>query len=158
QVSAFSFPLTNLKLTVNWANVTDLSSATIQVTPGATGDSTSFLNILTTGADILNDVLNGIHTVAQTVQQVTGPDITALKIPILNKSLGDILNGPANDIAVDDTKVTSISPTVTVGNSNQFMVGLAGLNLLQNGIAANDPVTYRGTDGHDHTGTIDTVD
>jgi hypothetical protein len=164
QVSALNFPLANLGLTLSWANVTDFSSASLTVTPpstgttGTTGDGASFLQIVTNTADTLNDVLNGIRSVAQAIQQVTGTQILSTKIPILNKSLGDLLNGPASPIVVADTAVASISATEAVSNANEFQVFVTGLNLLQSGVEANNTVTYKGTDGNDHTGTIAQVD
>src|SRR5262249_9414186 len=108
-VSVFNFPLlSDLGLSLKWPNVNDLSTVTIAPALGGTGQK--ILDFLNVNA---NQIVSGIDTLASGFQQLTGVDVLATKIPLLNKSLGEILNGPAKDIVLPNASISAISAVAT---------------------------------------------
>jgi autotransporter-associated beta strand protein len=142
-VSAFDVPLLDgIGLTLSWQNVNDLSN--VQVALGSSGTDQSTLD------SVLNTLLSfnvgqfadAIKQVAGDIQQVTGTNVLATKIPLLNKTLGDILNGPAQDVTVAGSSITNISAVSTDGDTSTFTVTTAGLNPIMLGVASGQTVSW----------------
>jgi autotransporter-associated beta strand protein len=136
QVSAFDFNLVGLDLTLQWPNINDLTTGTI--VPGGEGAEAikQFINT------DLDQILASINNVADTFQQATGIDVLATQIPLLNKSIGEVLNGTPRELALPNESVSFISEPVTDGEFETFTVFLTGINLLQKGVTADNVVSY----------------
>jgi hypothetical protein len=72
---------------LRWADIANPAGVAIDATGGAAQE---FLGFLKRSA---NDVLDGLETVATTLQQAAGTDVLATKLPIVNKSLKEVLDG-----------------------------------------------------------------
>ncbi|HEX8523269.1 MAG TPA: hypothetical protein VF669_13510, partial [Tepidisphaeraceae bacterium] len=111
------------------------------------------------GAFLETDATNFINTLrgsAEQIKQMTGVDIFAQKIPMLEKSLNDILGGSVEE-SFGDTQILEIGAVVTDGSSKTFIVTLENLDPQARGIAVGNAVRFKGTDDVDYAGTIAAV-
>ncbi len=145
-----AFDLGEASITLRWADIANPAGVTIEATAGAAQE---FLGFLRRSAD---DVLDGLESLATTLQQSAGTDLLATNLPILNKSLGEVLNGVGAPINLARESVSLISTLEGDGQFGRFAVYLAETNLSARGIATGDAVFFD-TAGGEREGTIESV-
>lgn len=138
-VSAFNFPLlSDLRLSLRWNDIGDLNSGTIGPVAGSNGQK--LLDFLNVNAD---QMLSGINGLADLIEQSTGVAVLDKRIPLLNKTIDEVINGTPQDLALANTSIGSISTVEVDGAFETFDVFVKDVNLLKNGVAAGQVVRYR---------------
>src|SRR5262249_5718684 len=103
-------------------------------------------------------IVNNVKNLSAMVENLTGVSVLDTPIPLLNQSLGDILEGPPTILDMDQTATfLGVSPVVVVGDRKQFTATFDGGNLLGRGVAVGNPVTYLDGNNQVRTGSIDEV-
>jgi hypothetical protein len=149
------FSIANTDLQLTWDDVTKPFSIDIAAAPSSEGSFlTRFLNINTT------DVVNGLADVADYLQELTGQDLLATRLPVINKSLGDLIDANPTPLTFQGAQVTDLSPVSSDGTTDRFTVtvDLPGSNLVAEGVKVGDQVIYQTTAGAPLQGTIDAID
>ena len=93
-------------------------------------------------------IATGLSTAATLIDSSTGFDVLSTKLPIVNKSLGEVINTPpiALDLAGGD--IVSVGSVTTELPYNKFRVIVAdSVDLLKQSVKAGDSVEFRATDG-----------
>jgi hypothetical protein len=151
------FELADARLKITWADVNDISTATISASAGAGSGATALRDMIqTTSAQ----VLSGLQSAANWMRDIASQNILGTIIPLLNKSLGDILDEFPAPLIIDNTTgetIYDISDVYSERGANKFVVSVAGLNLSKAGVSIGDRVTYEDTTDHSVTGEIDVV-
>lgn len=166
-VRLFDIPaLRDKKITLTWPDIRDLSNGSVVLTPCGSDPAVpcsagqELLRFLTTQTD---EIISGVNVLADAVQQATGVDVLATQIPLLNKSIGEILNSQAKALQFPDPAQPSISiaevgDTFAEGDDGLFFVKLNGLDPLISGLQVGDSVAFAATGNASVvTGTIDAV-
>jgi hypothetical protein len=144
--------LANAQVTFTWPHVDHPTDVRVTATAGPGQDLLDFLNVSTA------QVADGLSTLAGVLQPTTGFDLFGQNIPLLNKSLGQILGG-AQDLPVNNTAVVNVSTVYPADGFSKFDVVLSGLNLQMMNVAPGDSVTYNMANGDSlATGIVDAVD
>src|SRR5207302_1466457 len=91
------------------------------------------------------------------LQQMAGVGLFAAKIPVVNKTLGQIMADVADPLAVPNDAVSFVSSVVADDSNQKFLVNVSGLDLIKKGVGVGDAVFYQSASG-EVQGTIDTVD
>jgi hypothetical protein len=144
--------LANAQVTFTWPHVDHPTDVRVTASAGAGQTLVDFLNSSSA------QVADGLSTLAGVLQPTTGFDLFGQPIPLLNKSLGQILGG-AQNVTVNNTAVANVSAVYPAGGFNKFDVVLSGLNLQMMNVAAGDSVTYNMANGDaPANGTVDAVD
>src|SRR5262249_26578212 len=91
-------------------------------------------------------------------QQMAGVDLLGTKVPLVNKSLGDILGGQPRELALDNAALTSLSGVSTDGAFKKFTAVFSGVDLRKQGVALGDTVVFTDAGGTDREGVVDAVD
>ena len=102
-------------------------------------------------------IVDGIREVASTFQSFTGVDLLATKIPLVNKSIGDLLGSVPESLKLSGDAVTGVGETTEETGQKSFNVDVDGVQLVNEGVAVGDKVSYRGSDGGTHEGTVTSV-
>ncbi len=147
KVSLFDIDLPDLTLGLDWSDLNDLSSVHVDPSP-------TLQKLLDVDAGRVAATLLGA---ANQFTSISGVDLFAQKIPLVNKSLNDLLGG-TSDEKFDSTKIDAIGSVFSEDGYNKFVVQPKGLNPLLDGITVGNKVTFKGDDAADHTGEIDSVD
>jgi len=134
-VSAFNFDLADLNLNLSWPDLSNIGSGVI--TPGGRGQE--LLDFIAVNID---QIVDGIKQVATFVETTTGVDVMAQNIPLLNKTLGEVLNGEAAPLTLAPAAIASVSPITVAGDVKSFGVATVSLNLIRGGVAVGQDVTY----------------
>ena len=145
------FELGDAQITLTWADVTLPEQVTLNVSAGASADVLGFLQ---RSAD---NVLDGLSSVAGQLQEAAGIGIFATKIPILDRTLGEIMDDVAEPIVIADASVGFISAVVPGLLNQSFLVNVSGLDLVKRGVGVGDTVFYR-SGGQEVQGTVGSVD
>ncbi|MFO0909074.1 MAG: autotransporter-associated beta strand repeat-containing protein [Isosphaeraceae bacterium] len=143
--------LDGLPLSLQWSDINQLNQGVALV--GTPGDA--LLNFL--NADF-GQIVSAINGLSGAIQQLTGVDVLATKIPLLNKSIGDVLNSTPEDVAVPAASVVGVSSISPDADSQTFTVFVDGFDLVPQGAIAGGSVSYRNTANSVVQGTIDLVD
>ena len=98
------FDLGDASVTLRWADIANPAGMTIEATAGAAQEFLAFLRRST------DDVLDGLESLATTLQRSAGTDLLATKLPILNKSLKDVLDGVGAPLMVTCTTTVGLTP------------------------------------------------
>lgn len=157
ELAFFNFPVFGaFGLTLSIPDLAEPEVGTIAATLPADSAAARILDFLQVNGP---QIVTGITDLAGAFQQTTGIDVLATKVPLLNKSVGELLNGQPKDLAIPNASVIGSSGVIVEGEFNIFTVALADLNPLKLGVAVGNPVTYVPVGGGAPvTGTIDAVD
>ncbi len=149
-VSLFKFSVfenANVRFTWNDFN----SPANFSVTPTLGPDSTAqqLIDFITVNA---GQIVAAIQNLSTSLESVTGTQLLDTEIPVLGKSLAEVLNAVAQpyDLPADSI----VGTTITNG---LFQVGLENLDMGAAGIAIGRTITYR-VGNTDQTGVVEAVD
>ncbi|MCO6453816.1 MAG: hypothetical protein J5I93_00735, partial [Pirellulaceae bacterium] len=134
-------------LAVTWPNATDLSNVQIDTT----GPLAALRDLS------LAEIRQTIDQLLVVVQQATGQDLREVPLPLINKSVGELLDGPSRPLLIDDLDVDSITEVGTAESPLMF-VEATGIALGLRGVRAGQLVQYRDADGQTRQGTISGLD
>ena len=81
----------------------------------------------------------------------------ATKLPLLDKTLGEVMADLADPISIPNERVSFVSTVVVDGANRRFVVDASGLGLVDQGVGIGDAVFYRSA-GREVQGTIAAVD
>jgi hypothetical protein len=83
------FSLGEARVALTWADVTNLGSVRLNAEAGSSGGAAlvNFLNVST------EDLINGLTALADRLDASAGQGLMATKIPLVDKTLGEILEG-----------------------------------------------------------------
>ena len=146
------FDLGSAQVSLTWANITDPTNVQFSADAAPGQDLLHFLNVSA------GQYISGLTDLAGQFQAISGVDVLGTKIPVVNKSLGDILNGVTQALNIQGDKVSGVSEVSQEGDFNKFAVSLAEVNSFSKGISVGDTVTYQGANGETFQGIIDSVD
>ncbi len=146
------FTLGNAQVTARWADVTDPATLTVTASAGPGQELLNFLEATTT------QIVSGISNLAAFTNQIAGIDLMAVKIPLVDKTLGEILGGTADELAINNASVVDISPESIQETYKKFTVTLSEINLQELSVAIGDEVLYQDTTNTARTATVDSVD
>ena len=145
------FSLGDPQLTFTYA---DVGSTTA---PVVTGNDSTAQDLLNFASTTLSQITSGITTLQSWVNQVQSADIFGTQIPLTGKSLGQMLSGSLDPLAIDNSKVTSVSSVFTADNLNEFAVMLTGIDIQKSDIAEGDLVTFKDKNNATVTGNVASV-
>src|SRR5262249_13434447 len=145
------FSLGNPELTFTYA---DVNSTTAPTVAGVGSAAQDLLNFAST---TLGEITSGIATLQNWVNQVQTADIFGTQLPLTGKTLGQLLGGSLDPLAIDNSNVLSVGDVFTADNLHKFSVALSDINLQTSDIAAGDPVKFKSTTNTDVTGNVDFV-
>ena len=145
------FDLGDAEIKLTWADVNAPEQMTFDV---SAGPSEELLNFLQRSAD---GFLGGLSSAAGDFQQMAGVGLFAAKIPVVNKTLGEIMADVAHPLVVPTDAVSFVSSVFAVGPNQKFVVDVSGLDLTKKGVGVGDAVFYESGTG-EVQGTIDAVD
>ena len=130
------FELADASLEVRFADINQPNQAEIAVSSEVGQKLIDFLNV-----DI-PEIVDGIQQVAATFQAFTSVDLLATKIPIVNKSIGDLLASVPKPLELTSTSISGISVMGPDGNGVFFTVNVSGVDLVNGGVALGDAVHF----------------
>ena len=141
------------QLTIQWPDAANPRQGTI--VPG--GSDSSIFNTLAASID---QITSGIQLLASTVEDATGTDILAAKIPLLNKTLGEVLNQQADPLVVAANTLYSVTTPESDGETgeNTFTVRTLGNDLRDQGLKVGADVLYTSSSGLAVTGILKSFD
>src|SRR5262249_55909428 len=79
------FELGDARVTFTWADITKPEDVSVQITSPAAEQ------LLKTIQNTADDILDGLATLSSLVQGFAGTDVLGTKLPVLNKTLGEVL-------------------------------------------------------------------
>jgi autotransporter-associated beta strand protein len=155
-VSAFNFPvLSDLNLKVSWQNLKDLGAGT--VAPISADPNSPALKALDFIQRNGPEIVGAIQALADQIEGITGNNFTDAKIPLLNKTLGELMQGGSTPLDLPATDIVGIAPVYTQGGFKKFQVLMTTPTAITQGLAYGQQVTYT-SGGQERTGTIDSVE
>src|SRR5206468_8839753 len=101
--------------------------------------------------------LRGLSSVAGDFQQMAGVGLFAAKVPVLNKTLGEIVADVADPISIPNDSLSLVSSVFADGSYQKFVVDVSGVDLVKRGVGVGDAAFYQSGSG-EVQGTIDSVD
>lgn len=158
-VSALNFDLIkDAKIGITWNDVTDRGSATLSAQTSNDNTDKPARRLLRWLTGNSSQILSGLHDLANVIEQSTGAEILNKKIPLLNKTIGELLDSAPDDFALPNSEINTLTPVKTVDVTSSFEVFVdSTTNLLENGIVANNIVKYQSVSGP-ATAIIDKVE
>lgn len=133
----FNTPLlTDRQIGLSWSDIRNLQSGSLEVSP-CNADASQ---LCSAAQDLLQfvqlnsaDIVSGINLLADSLQTATGNDLLAAKIPLVNKSLGELLNSNTPPLAIPDAahperSIADISEVVTADDDSLFTVSFNELD------------------------------
>ena len=148
---AAPFSLAGAEVEITWADINSLLDVEVSASTSAGDDLVQFLNV---GVE---QFVEDLSSAADRIDDALGVDILATPLPILNKSLADILGGDPDPL-VFEAEISGVSPIETTDEGSSFTFTLAESASLADGINIGDAVVYRGIGGIDFEGTISAVE
>ncbi len=149
--SAAPFDLADAQVRLSWADIANPAGVQVTATTSSGQDLLDFLNLSS------QQVIDGISDTAALLQSIAGVDLLAVQIPLVGKSLGEILNAPPLELVLDAASVADVSAVDVQGGYKKFSVSLLDGNLWQQNVAVGDPVAYRGVGGVEYMGEVDEI-
>lgn len=146
------FSLGNAQIILTWADVALPEQVTLQLSAGPSGDLLGFLQRSADG------FLDGLSSVASDLQQMTGLGLFAVKIPAINKTLGEIMADVADPLLIPNSSVSRISSGFADFLNQKFVVSLNGIDLVKLGVGVGDAVFYRSAASSEVQGTVAAMD
>src|SRR4051795_4457066 len=95
--------------------------------------------------------LAGMSSLAGDIQQLVGVGVFAAKIPVINKTLGQIMADVADPITVANDSISLVSSTFDGLLNQKFTVTLSSGDLVKQGVGVGDAVFYQ-SGGHEVQG------
>ena len=133
-------------LAIDWSDVTDLSTLSVRIEPEA--DLSSLLDSLETVA--MGQVIEGVKKVVDFLRDVQSRGVFQQKIPVLNRSLADLLDTAEKLDAL--ARALETNPPRTVGEAlqkiNQLLGSAAAQLRFQNRVLEVD-LNYQFSRTHD---------
>ncbi|MEX0939137.1 MAG: hypothetical protein WDZ59_14850 [Pirellulales bacterium] len=145
------FDLVDTSLQVRFADLTQPNQAQITVASEAGQALVEFLN-----ADI-PEIVAGIREITLTFQSFTGVDLLAVEIPLLGKSIGEILSSVPEPLTLNSSSVVTVGELMPDGSTSVVQVTVSGINLLTEGVSQGDLVKLRAADGGTIEGQVASV-
>ncbi len=151
------FNLGSAGLQLTWADATDPTG--IQFTPIPSGNGSILDQVFRNGGFKTTDFFNGLADAADFLDQLTGQNLLTTKLPLVNKSLGDILDANPAPLDLSGSQVTDVTLLGSDGTQDRFSVtvDLGGPDLAQQGIKVGNTVHYLTTTGDTLDGTIESI-
>lgn len=165
RVAAFDFELLDdLELRFTWDTIDLLAIpqgvSNLSVTP-VIPEAQRLLDFLSANSGQITTALNSLNS---TLDEALGLDLLGARIPVLNKTLGELVNGQARPVPVPTaTAIQSISQVFVDGTSKRFIVALKNAgegaagesnSLVKLGVATGRTVRYKTVAGTDASGVI----
>ncbi len=145
------FELADATLELHFADINAPDHAELTVSSQAGQELVDFLN-----ADI-PEIVDGIQQIASTFQSFTGVDVLATKIPILGKSIGDLLSSVPKPVDLTSDMITAVGDVNQDGGTSFFAVNV-NVDLVKEGVAVGNVVHFRGTGGSTVDGEVASVE
>ncbi|MCA9170110.1 MAG: hypothetical protein KDB23_20680, partial [Planctomycetales bacterium] len=145
-----------------WPDINNLLEGSLITTPcdanTTEGCSTAqdLLQLVQVHAD---DIIAGINLLADSIESATGTDVLAAEIPLIHKSLGELLNSSSALINIPDVdrperSIADVSEVTVVGDDRFFTLSFNELDPESAGISVGDSVQFATVDGQTADGEI----
>ena len=145
------FTLGGARLKLSWADINDPLGVRVSADTGVGQELIQFLDAR------VEDLVDGIAAIAPLLDNVAGIDVLGAKLPLINKSLGEILGGDTQPVVHAGTDIDEVTAVEMVDSNLEFTVSLVEQSSQSEGVMAGDTVVYRGAAGDELTGTIGEV-
>ncbi|MEX2187724.1 MAG: hypothetical protein WD875_13050, partial [Pirellulales bacterium] len=145
------FDIADAALEIRFADINNPNEAVVTASSAAGQQVIDFLN-----TDI-PQIVESIRQVSGTFQSFTGLDLLATKIPLINKSIGDLLGSVPLPIPLSGPSILAIGETTQSGDQKTFTVDVAGAHLVNQGTAVGNTVKYRAANGSTVEGQVASV-
>src|SRR5262249_739089 len=132
----------------------DVNTDTAPAVSGATSAAQDLLNFANT---TLTQITSGITTLENWVNQVQTADVFGTQLPLTGKTVGQLLSGSMDPLAINNTSVLSVGTVYTADNLHKFLVVTSGIDLQKSDIAKGDIVTFKNTSNADVSGKVDSI-
>ncbi|RIK78198.1 MAG: hypothetical protein DCC68_15775 [Planctomycetota bacterium] len=157
-VSVFNINVTDAKVRFTWNDLAQPNVVQFAPVPAETSGEESFGEKVMRLLDIdANTIVDNLLVLADHFQDTidASSGIFAREVPILGKTLGDLLGDEVNPVELtnevgqppESQPIRSVSPPVVVDDELTFDVKLNGESPASLGIAVGDPVVFRATGG-----------
>ncbi len=105
-------------------------------------------------------IVDGLLQFASWLNDATGSDALNIKIPLLNKTVGELLSTPAEARNFDRSEIISITGTTVADGFKRFtaQINLGGKTAASIGIKPDDKMMFLATSGEFYEGIVDTVE
>lgn len=145
----------DVRLDLSWADVLD--PTTINVLPAAGSRGQRLLEFIDTTS---GPFLAGLNTFTTALEGATGLDVLDTELPVLNRTLGELINGNPSPLPVPLADIEAVPSLVTAGDLQRFTVRLKATTpaVVRQGIAIGQQVTYLNTAGETVEATICDLD
>ncbi len=135
----------------------------VQVVDTNLFDTTSPVFTLNVAPLLLNlsseAVVSGLLGLATWLNNATGSSALSTKIPLLNKTVGELLSKQAEPSSFDRSQIIAVTSLSTSGGFKRFttQLNLGGKTAASIGIKPEDKMRFLATSGEFYEGTIDSV-
>ena len=137
---------------IAWPDINDPVQLSVTGEGGLGGGILELLNFKA------SDFVQGIASVAGTIQSFTGLDLLAVDLPLLNKSLGDVMGEVPKPLVFEGSdKVAEVSGVTLMDGFKQFQVTMQTQNPAMLGVAVGNSVRYKAANGEEVIGEIASV-
>ena len=140
--------LADAVIELRWPDITDPLQVTVSSQGGLGQEILDLLNFKA------SDFVAGITSLAGTIQSFTGLDLLSVDLPLLNKSLGDVMGKVPAPLVFEGQQVAEVSPVRVSEGFKEFDVTLQSQNPAMLGIGQGNSVRYRGANGETFEGEI----
>lgn len=155
---AAPFELAQAKVNLTWGNVTDISTLSLSVAPGAGSGAAQLIEYAKRG---VSEVVSGLRSFAMSAKQLGKAGVLNVQVPLLGKTLGQILEeNPAPVVLTNSgtTKLVKVSDAFIENSARKFELIYDGINLAKLGITAEDEVEVKTVGGGVLVGRVERVD
>ena len=103
--------------------------------------------------------MSGLIHFASWLNNATNSDALSTKIPLLNKTVGQLLSTPAEPRKFDRSQIISITSPIASAGFKRFtaQINLGGKTAASIGIKPDDTMQFLATSGEFYEGTVDSV-
>ena len=146
------FDLGDAEVKLDWPDVNQPNNVQVTATTSAGQDLINFLN------GHADDIAGGLSGTATLLDATSAFDVLATKLPIVNKSIGDVLHTQPVELTLAGSEIQSVGAVTTDSAFKKFTVTVAdGINLLKEAVNVGDVAKFRGLDGSQSVGQVDAV-
>jgi hypothetical protein len=144
-VAGFNVPLfTDVRLDIRWPSILDLSQGQVVPHIAEDGVAAKILDFLSMQGP---EIVSTVRDLATHLEASTGQNfLQDKKIPILNKTIGELLNAVDNSLTFSDQQVVFISPVYEESSFQKFQIKFSSdVNLVAQGVGVSQVGREGGT-------------
>ena len=146
----FRWPARTVDFT--WPDINSILGVEVTASTAAGDDLIQFVNV---GTDLFVD---SVVSLADQLDNFADVDLLGTPLPLLNKSLAEILGGDPDPVVLEQADIAVVGEIETRDGQSSFTISLADAPSLADGIQEGDLVVYRGAGGIEFEATLGPVE